>query len=84
MRVERIAKSSLGPLTPLSKGGLGQVYRVGVITCPVTRPTWPTRNSPRTSRSRLIRPRTAGEFRDGLAPAGQADLDRTPRGRGRW
>ena len=33
----RVRKTKLGQLTPLAEGGFGKVYRVGGITCPVTR-----------------------------------------------
>ena len=75
MRVERIAKSSLGPLTPLAKGGLGQVYRVGGYHLPGDPADLAYKEFTSHVAEQANSARTAVEFRAGLDLAGQVDLD---------
>jgi hypothetical protein len=71
----RVEKSSLGPLTPLAKGGLGEVYRVSGFHLPGDPADLAYKEFTSHVAEQAKAARTAVAFRAGLSPAGQADLD---------
>jgi hypothetical protein len=75
MRVERVEKSSLRLLTPLNKGGLGEVYRVGGYHLPGDPADLAYKEFTSHVAEQAKSAQAAVAFRAGLNSAGQADLD---------
>lgn len=71
----RIEKRSLGPLTPLSKGAFGEVFRVGRYHLPGDPADLAYKEFTKDEAVQAKSAAAAVAYRDGLSSAEQADLD---------
>ena len=71
----RVEKRSLGPLTPLNKGGLGEVFRVGGYHLPGDLADLAYKEFTSRVAEQAKSAAAAVAYRAGLSPAEQADLD---------